>query len=83
MTAELPKLSLRDAADDNSLSSVSSPAPGPLSPPLGSIDNIGDLQEVPINDTSDIVPVNSQQPEMFEEVIHLVRCHYCLPLFKM
>ncbi|KAH0945191.1 hypothetical protein HN011_006424 [Eciton burchellii] len=62
--AELPKLSLRDAPDENSFSSVSSPAPGPLSPPLGLINtDIGDLHDVPINDNTDTNIIHSRSLE--------------------
>lgn len=71
MQAELPKLTLRDAAEENSVSSISSPPPGPLSPtmdPVGS--DIGELDEVPINDNSDIPPPKSVfQSQSLEEVI--------------
>lgn len=64
---ELPKLSLRDAPEENSFSSMSSPAPGPLSPPLGPM-NIGDLHDVPINDNSDTLSTNIIHSRSLEEV---------------
>ncbi|KOC66717.1 Sorting nexin-2 [Habropoda laboriosa] len=60
--AELPKLSLRDAPEENSFSSVSSPAPGPLSSPLGPMtSDIGDLHDVPINDNVDVLSTSVMQ----------------------
>ncbi|XP_012262040.2 sorting nexin-2 isoform X2 [Athalia rosae] len=68
--AELPKLTLRDAAEQNSVSSISSPPPGPLSPtldPMGS--DLGEMDEVPINDNNDIPPSKSVfQSQSLEEV---------------
>ncbi|XP_076164619.1 sorting nexin 1 isoform X2 [Ptiloglossa arizonensis] len=68
--AELPKLTLRDAPEENSFSSVSSPAPGPLSPPLGPMSSdIGDLHDVPINDnalSTDVVSADS--PDVFLKI---------------
>ncbi|KAH0539525.1 sorting nexin-2 isoform X2 [Cotesia glomerata] len=66
VTAELPKLSLRDAPDDNSYSTVSSPAPGPLSSPLGMSEDMGDLHEVPINDEA--TGQSLKQSQSLEEV---------------
>ncbi|XP_066590450.1 sorting nexin-2-like [Prorops nasuta] len=61
--AELPKLTLRDTADDNSFSSVSSPVPGPLSPQLGPMsDDTDDLQDVPINDNTDVLSTSIRLP---------------------
>lgn len=70
VTAELPKLSLRDAPDDNSYSTVSSPAPGPLSSPLGMSEDLGDLHEVPINDEA--TGQSLKQSQSLEEVINLI-----------
>ncbi|XP_014214644.1 sorting nexin-2-like [Copidosoma floridanum] len=70
MQAELPKLSLRDAIQDNSLSTLSSPAApsGPLSPPLDPTGtDIGDLHDVPINDDGDI-STNIHKSQSMEEV---------------
>lgn len=66
--SELPKLSLRDAVEENSFSTVSSPAPGgPLSPLMGN--DMDDLQDVPINDNSDDTPPNKHlQSQSLEEV---------------
>lgn len=62
--AELPKLTLRDAPEENSFSSVSSPAPGPLSSPLGPMSSdIGDLHDVPINDNTDVLSTNVMQTQ--------------------
>ncbi|XP_034943121.1 sorting nexin-2 [Chelonus insularis] len=66
VTAELPKLLLRDAPEDNSYSTVSSPAPGPLSSPLGLPSDIGDLHEVPIN--NDASPQALKPSQSLEEV---------------
>lgn len=68
--AELPKLTLRDAPEDNSFSSVSSPVPGPLSPPLGPMSSdIGDLHDVPINDNAaDLLPANIMQTQSADVV---------------
>ncbi|XP_076289217.1 sorting nexin 1 [Lasioglossum baleicum] len=67
--AELPKLTLRDAPEENSFSSVSSPVPGPLSPPLGPMgSDIGDLHDVPINDNADVLPTNIVQNQSVDEV---------------
>ncbi|XP_072761529.1 sorting nexin-2 [Anoplolepis gracilipes] len=67
--AELPKLSLRDAPEENSFSSMSSPAPGPLSPPLGPMNtDIGDLHDVPINDNADTLSTNIIHSRSLEEV---------------
>lgn len=67
--AELPKLSLRDAPEENSFSSVSSPVPGPLSPPLEPMNrDIGDLHDVPINDNVDTLSKNIIQSHSIEEV---------------
>lgn len=67
--AELPKLTLKDTAEDNSFSSVSSPVPGPLSPPLGPMgSDIGDLHDVPINDNADPLPTNIMQSQSLEPV---------------
>lgn len=69
MQAELPKLSLRDVPEENSFSSVSSPAPGPLSPPLGPMNtDIGDLHDVPINDNADMLSSSVIQSRSLEEV---------------
>lgn len=69
LPAELPKLTLRDAMEENSFSSVSSPPPGPLSPPLGPISSdIGDLHDVPINDNTDMLSTNVIKSQSFEEV---------------
>lgn len=68
---ELPKLSLRDAAQDNSLSTLSSPAApsGPLSPPLDPMgSDIGDLHDVPINDDRDSRTANLTKSQSMEEV---------------
>lgn len=68
--AELPKLTLRDAAEQNSVSSISSPPPGPLSPNQDLIgSDIGDMDEVPINDNNDITPRSVFQSQSLEEVI--------------
>ncbi|KAG7203267.1 hypothetical protein KM043_010362 [Ampulex compressa] len=65
--AELPKLTLRDATEENSFSSVSSPVPGPLSPPLGPMSSdIGDLHDVPINDNADVLSPNVMQTQSLE-----------------
>jgi len=67
--AELPKLSLRDMPEENSFSSMSSPAPGPLSPPLGPMNtDIGDLHDVPINDNADTLSTNIIHSRSLEEV---------------
>ncbi|XP_020283860.1 sorting nexin-2 [Pseudomyrmex gracilis] len=67
--AELPKLSLRDMPDENSFSTVSSPAPGPLSSPLGPMSSdIGDLHDVPINDNADTLSTNVIHSRSLEEV---------------
>ncbi|XP_015599224.1 sorting nexin-2 isoform X2 [Cephus cinctus] len=67
--AELPKLTLHDTADDYSVSSISSPVPGPLSSPSGPIESdIGDLDEVPINDNADTLLSNVMQSQSLEEV---------------
>lgn len=67
--AELPKLSLRDVPEENSFSSMSSPAPGPLSPPLGPMNtDIGDLHDVPINDTADMLTSSVIQSRSLDEV---------------
>lgn len=66
IAAELPKLQLRDAPEDTSYSTVSSPAPGPLSSPLGLPSDIGDLHEVPINDDALAQPI--KQSQSLEEV---------------
>ena len=67
--AELPKLTLRDAPEENSFSSVSSPVPGPLSPPLGPMSgDIGDLHDVPINDNADLLPANVIQTQSVDVV---------------
>jgi len=69
----LPKLSLRDAPDENSFSSVSSPAPGPLSPPLGLINtDIGDLHDVPINDNTDTNIIHSRSLEEVYVKLYLI-----------
>ncbi|XP_015521757.1 sorting nexin-2 isoform X1 [Neodiprion virginianus] len=70
MQAELPKLTLRDAIDQNSGSSISSPPPGPLSPTTETAgSDIGEMDEVPINDNSDILPPKSVfQSQALEEV---------------
>lgn len=74
--AELPKLTLRDAPEENSFSSVSSPAPGPLSPPLGPMDSdIGDLQDVPINDNADILPSVMQTQSIDTVYFRLFHCY--------
>lgn len=66
---ELPKLSLRDMPEENSFSSMSSPAPGPLSPPLGPMNtDIGDLHDVPINDNADTLSTNIIHSRSLEEV---------------
>lgn len=66
---ELPKLSLRDMPDENSFSTVSSPAPGPLSSPLGPMgSDIGDLHDVPINDNADTLSTNVIHSRSLEEV---------------
>ena len=59
---------MRDAVEENSFSTVSSPAPGgPLSPLMG--DNMDDLQDVPINDSSNDTPINKHlQSQSLEEV---------------
>ncbi|XP_033228794.1 sorting nexin-2 [Belonocnema kinseyi] len=66
--SELPKLSLRDAVEENSFSTVSSPAPGgPLSPLMGN--DMDDLQDVPINDNSDDTSIHRHlQSQSLEEV---------------
>lgn len=69
--AELPKLSLRDAIQDNSLSTLSSPAApsGPLSPPLDPMGgDIGDLHDVPINDDGENPQSNITKSQSMEEV---------------
>lgn len=67
--AELPKLSLRDVPDENSFSSVSSPIPGPLSPPLGPMNtDIGDLHDVPINDNADTLSASIIHSRSLEQV---------------
>nr|XP_003705160.1 PREDICTED: sorting nexin-2 [Megachile rotundata]XP_012144937.1 PREDICTED: sorting nexin-2 [Megachile rotundata] len=67
--AELPKLTLRDAPEENSFSSVSSPAPGPLSSPLGPMSSdIGDLHDVPINDNTDVLSTNAMQTQSVDVV---------------
>ncbi|XP_058790993.1 sorting nexin-2-like [Phymastichus coffea] len=66
----LPKLSLKDATQDNSLSTLSSPAApsGPLSPPLDPTgSDIGDLHDVPINDEGE-PPSNIIKSQSMEEV---------------
>ncbi|XP_043503512.1 sorting nexin-2 [Polistes fuscatus] len=69
LQTELPKLTLRDALEENSFSSVSSPPPGPLSPPLGPMSSdIGDLHDVPINDNMDTLSTNVIKSQSFEEV---------------
>lgn len=66
---ELPKLTLRDVPEENSFSSVSSPAPGPLSSPLGPMStDIGDLHDVPINDNTDILSTNIMQTQSTDMV---------------
>lgn len=73
--AELPKLSLRDAQEENSFSSVSSPVAGPLSSPLGLITtDIGDLHDVPINDNTDTLSTNVIQSRELEEV-YIILCY--------
>ncbi|XP_031780551.1 sorting nexin-2 [Nasonia vitripennis] len=70
--AELPKLSLRDAVQDNSLSTLSSPAApsGPLSPPLDPMGgDIGDLHDVPINDDEENPQSNITKSQSMEEVL--------------
>lgn len=64
--AELPKLSLRDAPEDTSYSTVSSPAPGHLSSPLCMPNDINDLHEVPINDDS--LSQSLKQSQSLQEV---------------
>ncbi|XP_051165505.1 sorting nexin-2 [Leptopilina boulardi] len=49
--SELPKLSLKDTVEENSFSTVSSPAPGPLSPLMGK--DMDELQDIPINDNEE------------------------------
>ncbi|OAD54617.1 Sorting nexin-2 [Eufriesea mexicana] len=67
--AELPKLTLRDAPEENSFSSVSSPAPGPLSSPLGPMStDIGDLHDVPINDNTDVLSPSVMQTQSSDVV---------------
>ncbi|XP_011310837.1 sorting nexin-2-like isoform X1 [Fopius arisanus] len=67
--AELPKLTLRDAPEDTSYSTVSSPTPGPLTSPLGFVPNeIGDLQEVPINDNQSSGGTGGKQVQQMEEI---------------
>ena len=69
MPTELPKLTLRDATEENSLSGGSNQTPGPLSPPLiASNDEIGDLHEVPINDIGDQQPSSGLQSNTLDEV---------------
>lgn len=86
--AELPKLSLRDMPEENSFSSMSSPAPGPLSPPLGPMNtDIGDLHDVPINDNTDTLSTNIIHSRSLEEVciksckyvyvVALMLCYLC------
>lgn len=71
--AELPKLSLRDAQEENSFSSVSSPAPGPLSSPLGPMSSdIGDLHDVPINDNADMHSTNILQSQLSDVVYFIL-----------
>ncbi|KAG6794835.1 sorting nexin-2 [Apis cerana] len=66
---ELPKLTLRDVPEENSFSSVSSPAPGPLNSPLGPMStDIGDLHDVPINDNTDILSTNVMQTQSTDMV---------------
>jgi len=73
--AELPKLSLRDMPEENSFSSMSSPAPGPLSPPLGPMNtDIGDLHDVPINDNADTLSTNIIHSRSLEEVSVRLLC---------
>ncbi|KAG5344231.1 SNX2 protein, partial [Acromyrmex heyeri] len=55
--------------EENSFSSMSSPAPGPLSPPLGPMNtDIGDLHDVPINDNADTLSTNIIHSRSLEEV---------------
>lgn len=68
---ELPKLTLRDVPEENSFSSVSSPAPGPLNSPLGPMStDIGDLHDVPINDNTDILSTNVMQTQSTDMVLN-------------
>lgn len=66
--------------EENSFSSVSSPVPGPLSPPLEPINrDIGDLHDIPINDNMDTLSTNIIQSRSTEEVnfviIHKLKAH--------
>lgn len=68
--SELPKLSLKDTVEENSFSTVSSPAPGPLSPLMGK--DMDDLQDVPINDNEDnksSTILQSQSQEMVNQLL--------------
>lgn len=74
----MPKLSLKDATQENSLSTLSSPvAPsGPLSPPLDPMgSDIGDLHDVPINDEAE-PPSNITKSQSMEEVGSYCISHY-------
>ena len=69
-------MSLRDAAQDNSISTLSSPAApsGPLSPPLDPMGgDIGDLHDVPINDDRDTPTANINTSQSMEEVLFILK----------
>lgn len=66
LQSELPKLTLKDTVEENSFSTVSSPAPGPLSPLMGK--DMDDLQDVPINDNDEKKSNSMQQSQSQDEV---------------
>lgn len=52
---------------------MSSPVPGPLSPPLGPMNtDIGDLHDVPINDNADMLSSSIIQSHSLDEVCSIL-----------